>query len=288
MLMMLLQLLVSGIAMGFVYALTAVEYTLIWNSSGLLNFGHEKVIMLGAYIFAGTMVLNWGTGVVPGFIGTVAVMAVFGVLIAFAIFIPLRHMSRLCAIMATVMMGNIINEAVRLYYGPEAMTVKGFMSGIARVGSLAVAKAYVYIIVISIIIVALLELFMRKTKTGKAMRCVASNKTAAALMGINVPRNMAITVAISFAICGALGISVIPVFSVNSSMATMISLKGFAAGVVGGFGSLPGAIVGGLAIGIAENIAGMIFPSTFKDAVAFIVLIAVLLVKPSGLLGKKR
>ncbi|WP_330391351.1 MULTISPECIES: branched-chain amino acid ABC transporter permease [Enterocloster] len=286
--MILLQLLVSGIAMGFVYALTAVEYTLIWNSSGLLNFGHEKVIMLGAYIFAGTMVLNLGTGVVPGFVATVAVMAVFGVLIAFSIFIPLRQMSRLCAIMATVMMGNIINEAVRLYYGPEAMTVKGFMSGIARVGNLAVAKAYIYIIVISIVIVGLLELFMRKTKTGKAMRCVASNKTAAALMGIDVSRNMAVTVAISFAICGALGISVIPVFSVNSSMATMISLKGFAAGVVGGFGSLPGAIVGGLAIGIAENIAGMIFPSTFKDAVAFIVLIAVLLVKPSGLLGKKR
>ena len=286
--MILLQLLVSGIAMGFVYALTAVEYTLIWNSSGLLNFGHEKVIMLGAYIFAGTMVLNLGTGVVPGFVATVAVMAVFGVLIAFSIFIPLRQMSRLCAIMATVMMGNIINEAVRLYYGPEAMTVKGFMSGIARVGNLAVAKAYIYIIVISIVIVGLLELFMRKTKTGKAVRCVASNKTAAALMGIDVSRNMAVTVAISFAICGALGISVIPVFSVNSSMATMISLKGFAAGVVGGFGSLPGAIVGGLAIGIAENIAGMIFPSTFKDAVAFIVLIAVLLVKPSGLLGKKR
>ncbi len=288
MLMMMMQLLVSGIAMGFVYALTAVEYTLIWNSSGLLNFGHEKVIMLGAYIFAGTMVLGWGSGVVPGVIGTVAIMAVFGVLIAVTIFIPLRHMSRLCAIMATVMMGNIINEAVRLYYGPEAMTVKGFMSGIARIGSLAVARAYIYIIIISVVIVVLLELFMRKTKTGKAMRCVASNKTAAALMGINVSRNMAVTVAISFAICGALGISVIPVFSVNASMATMISLKGFAAGVVGGFGSLPGAIVGGLAIGIAENIAGMIFPSTFKDAVAFIVLIAVLMVKPSGLLGKKR
>lgn len=287
MLMIIMQLLVSGIAMGFVYALTAVEYTLIWNASGLLNFGHEKVIMLGAYIFTGTMVLGLGSGVVAGVMVTLAVMAAFGILMAFIIFIPLRSMNRLCAIMATVMMGNIINEAVRLYYGPEAMTVKGFMSGIARIGNLAVARAYIYIIVISVVIVALLELFMRKTKTGKAMRCVASNKTAAALMGINVSRNMAVTVAISFAICGALGISVIPVFSVNSSMATMISLKGFAAGVVGGFGSLPGAIVGGLAIGIAENIAGMIFPSTFKDAVAFIVLIAVLMVKPSGILGKK-
>ena len=279
---MALQLLVSGIAMGFVYALTAVEYTLIWNSSGLLNFGHEKVIMLGAYIFAGTMMLNLGTGMVPGVVATLILMALFGVVIAFTIFIPLRHMSRLCAIMATVMMGNIINEAVRLYYGPEAMTVKGFMSGTFRLGGLVVAKAYLYIILISVVIVAALELFMRKTKTGKAMRCVASNKTAAALMGINVQQNMAITVAISFAICGALGMSVIP------SMATMISLKGFAAGVVGGFGSLPGAIVGGLALGIAENIAGMVFPSTFKDVVAFVVLIIVLLVKPSGLLGKKR
>ena len=285
---MALQLLVSGIAMGFVYALTAVEYTLIWNSSGLLNFGHEKVIMLGAYIFAGTMMRDLGTGMVPGVVATLILMALFGVVIAFTIFIPLRHMSRLCAIMATVMMGNIINEAVRLYYGPEAMTVKGFMSGTFRLGGLVVAKAYLYIILISVVIVAALELFMRKTKTGKAMRCVASNKTAAALMGINVQQNMAITVAISFAICGALGMSVIPVFSVNSSMATMISLKGFAAGVVGGFGSLPGAIVGGLALGIAENIAGMVFPSTFKDVVAFVVLIIVLLVKPSGLLGKKR
>ncbi|MCI9161749.1 MAG: branched-chain amino acid ABC transporter permease [Lachnospiraceae bacterium] len=285
---MVIQLLVSGIAMGFVYALVSIEYTLIWNSMGLLNFGHEKIIMLGAYIYAGTMIMDMGMGYIPGIAGAVFLVAVLGVAVAVGIFIPLRNMNRLCAIMATVMVGNIINEAVRLFYGPEAMTVKGFMNGMFRVGSLAVARAYIYIIGISLAIVILLELFMRKTKTGKAMRCVASNKTAASLMGIDVRRNMAITTAISFAICCILGIAVIPVFSVSSTMATMISLKGFAAGVIGSFGSLPGAIVGGLILGIMENIAGMVFPSTFKDVVAFVFLIAVLMVKPTGLLGKKQ
>lgn len=283
-----LQLLVSGIAMGFVYALVGIEYTLIWNSMGLLNFGHEKVIMLGAYVYAGTMILDWGLGYIPGIAGAVLLVALLGVVVAVGIFIPLRHMNRLCAIMATVMLGNIISEGVRLIYGPEAMTVKGFMNGTFRMGGLVIARAYVYIIVISLVIVLLLELFMKKTKTGKAMRCVASNKTAASLMGINVRSNMAITTAISFAICCILGISIIPVFSVNSTMATMISLKGFAAGVIGSFGSLPGAIVGGLVLGVAENIAGMVFPSTFKDVVAFIFLITVLMIKPTGIMGKKK
>lgn len=285
---MVLQLLVSGIAMGFVYALVGIEYTLIWNSMGLLNFGHEKVIMLGAYIYAGTMILDLGMGYIPGVAGAIILVAALGVIVAIGIFIPLRNMNRLCAIMATVMVGNIINEAVRLYYGPEAMTVKGFMSGTFRMGTLVIARAYIYIIAIAIVIVLLLNLFMKRTKVGKAMRCVASNKTAAALMGINVRSNMAITTAISFAICCVLGIAIIPISSVNASMATMISLKGFAAGVIGSFGSLPGAILGGLILGIAENIAGMVFPSTFKDVVAFIFLIAVLLVKPTGVLGSKK
>lgn len=118
------------------------------------------------------------------------------------------------------------------------------------------------------------------------MRCVATNKRAAALMGIDVQRNMVVTIAISFLICCVIGVMVIPLYSVNQTMATMISLKGFAAGVIGGFGYLPGAIVGGLIIGVIENIGGMIFPSTFKDVVAFVFLIAVLLIKPSGVLGK--
>lgn len=152
---------------------------------------------------------------------------------------------------------------------------------------MVIAKGYVAIIIVALLILTLLTLFMKKTKTGKAMRCVASNKNAASLMGIDVQRNMVITIAISFVICSIIGVMVTPLYSVNQTMASMISLKGFAAGVIGGFGSLPGAIVGGMIIGVMENIGGMIFPSTFKDAVAFVFLIIVLLVRPSGVLGKK-
>lgn len=281
-----LQLLVSGIAMGFVYGLVGIEYTLIWNATGLLNFSHERIIMLGAYVFAGTMIMDLGMGVIPGIAGVLLFMIIFAVIVALVIFIPLRNMSRICAIMATVMLGNIINEAVRLFYGPEAMSVKGFLSGTLRVGNMVVARGYVAIIAVALVILVLLLVFMKKTKTGKAMRCVSSNKTASSLMGIDVQKNMVITIAISFVICCVIGVMIIPLYSVNQTMASMISLKGFAAGVIGGFGSLPGAIVGGLVIGVMENIGGMIFPSTFKDVVAFVFLIIMLLVKPSGILGK--
>lgn len=282
-----LQLVISGIAMGFVYGLVGIEYTLIWNSTGLLNFSHERIIMLGAYVFVGSMITKIGMGIIPGIAGALLFIALFAVLVALVIFIPLRNMSRMCAIMATVMLGNIINEGVRLYYGPEAMTVKGFLNGIVRIGSLVVAKAYIAIIIAAFIILGLLTFFMKKTKTGKAMRCVSSNKTASALMGIDVQQNMVITIMISFLICCVIGVMVIPLYSVNQSMASMISLKGFAAGVIGGFGSLPGAIVGGLIVGVIENIGGMIFPSTFKDVVAFVFLILMLLLRPSGVMGKK-
>ena len=282
-----LQLLVSGIAMGFVYGLVGIEYTLIWNSTGLLNFAHERIIMLGAYVLAGTFVMQLGMAPLPGIVGVIIFITLFAILVALAVFIPLRNMSRMCAIMATVMLGNIINEGVRLYYGPEAMTVKGFLSGVIRFNGMVIAKGYVAIIIVALLILTLLTLFMKKTKTGKAMRCVASNKNAASLMGIDVQRNMVITIAISFVICSIIGVMVTPLYSVNQTMASMISLKGFAAGVIGGFGSLPGAIVSGMIIGVMENIGGMIFPSTFKDVVAFVFLIIVLLVRPSGVLGKK-
>lgn len=274
--------------MGFVYGLVGIEYTLIWNSTGLLNFSHERIIMMGAYVFAGSFILQAGLAPVPAIVATIIVIILFAVLASLAIFIPLRNMSRICAIMSTVMLGNIINEGVRLFYGPEALKVKGFLTGTVKIGSLVVAKAYVVIIAVALIIVALLTLFMKFTKTGKAMRCVSSNKNASALMGIDVQRNMIITIAISFVICCIIGIMIIPLYSVSQTMASMISLKGFAAGVIGGFGSLPGAIVGGLVIGVIENIGGMIFPSTFKDVCAFVCLILMLLLRPAGILGKKK
>ncbi len=281
----LLQLIVSGIAMGFVYALVAVEYTLIWNACGLLNFSHEKIIMLGGYVFVGTCITALGMSNIMSAILTIILLGIFGALIAVIIFIPLRNQTRLIAVVATVMLGQILNEAAVLVWGPVALMPKNFLSGVFTFMGATVAKSYVYIIIVAVIIIALLELFFKKTKPGKGMTCVSINKTASALMGINVKVSIVITLILSFMICGVLGIITAPIFTVKQQMATMIALKGFCAGVIGGFGSLPAAIAGGLVLGIVENIAGVVLPAVFKDAVAFALMILFMLFSPKGLVG---
>ncbi|NLF28654.1 MAG: branched-chain amino acid ABC transporter permease [Clostridiales bacterium] len=284
-----LQLLVSGISMGFIYALVALEYTLIWNATGLLNFSHDKFIMLSAYVFAGTYVaaldLPYGYAVLFALI----TMFLFGIVVALMIFNPLSAMSsNLYAIIGTVILGRIITESIRLLWGPIPFTLDTFLKGTISVGDQVVSRPYIYIVVICTIITFALTIFLKKSKAGMAMRCVSNNKNAAALMGINVPMNMALTVGISASICTAIGILIVPLFNVHATMSTMIGLKGFCAGVVGGFGYLPGAILGGLLMGLVENFGSMILPSVYKDVVSFGLLILFLLFRPSGLLGHKR
>lgn len=281
----LFQLIVSGIAMGFVYALVAVEYTLIWNACGLLNFSHEKIIMLGGYVFAGTCIGALGLPNLPSALFAILLLGLFGALIAITVFIPLRNQSRLIAVVATVMLGQILNEAAVLVWGPVPLMPKNFLTGVFHFMGATVAKSYVYIILVSVIIIALLQFIFKKTKFGKAMTCVSINKTAATLMGINVKVSMVLTLFISFMICGVLGVITAPVFTVKQQMATMIALKGFCAGVIGGFGSLPAAIAGGLILGVVENMAGLVLPAVFKDAVAFTLMILFMMFSPRGLVG---
>lgn len=151
-----------------------------------------------------------------------------------------------------------------------------------------IAKSYVYIILISVLIIMVLQFVFKKTKFGKAMTCVSIHKTAASLMGINVKASMVVTLMISFMICSVIGIITAPIFTVKQQMATMIALKGFCAGVIGGFGSLPAAIAGGLILGIMENLAGLVLPAVFKDAVAFTLMILFMMFSPKGLVGVKQ
>lgn len=283
-----IQLLVGGIGMGCIYCLVAIEYTLIWNASGLVNFAHEKFIMLGAYIFAGTLVLALKLPAIIAIILSLIIMAVFGGIIAVSVFNPLSRMSsNIYAVMGTLMVGKILSEAVRLTWGPAPYNLPAFIKGSFYLRGISIPKAYVIIVIVTIATLALINLMFNKTKLGKAMRCVAEDKTAAALMGINVNKNISITVGISAMLCCIIGILVIPVFNVNLNMAAMISLKGFSAGVVGGFGSISGAIIGGLLIGIIESLYTGVGPTVYRDAVAFILLIIFLLFKPTGLMNKK-
>lgn len=284
----LIQLIVSGIAMGFIYALVGIEYTLIWNASGVLNFSHDQLITLGAYIFGGTYIIGLGMGYVPGIILSLIAVALIGLVIARVIFIPLRNMTMIYTIMATVMLGKIIIEFVRLFWGPVPFSVPGFLIGTVKVGGVVISIANIAIIVVAALCVGALQLFLYKTKPGKAMRCVAQNRNASQLMGIDVKHVMMITVAISMMICCLIGLLVSPLLNISTTMSNMIGLKGFAAGVIGGFGYLPGAIIGGLVIGIIENLASMVLPSVYKDIVAFVLLVAFLLIRPKGITGKTR
>ena len=274
-----LQLLITGVALGFVYALVGVEYTLVWQSSGLLNVAHNMLITTAAFVFGGTFVVG---------LCTLVVMFVLGCLISATIFNPLRNMPlTMYSIVGTQIFAKVISEALRLIYGPYSFTIPGFLTGVIKIGDFVFAKAYGYIIVVAILLIIALQMFLKLTKPGKAMRCVAQNKTAAAIMGIDIDRSINITTGLSCVICGIIGVLTIPLFTISLTMSNMIGLKGWAAGIVGGFGYIPGTILGGLLIGVVESLAILVIPTVYKDIVAFVFLIVVLLIRPGGFMRHK-
>ena len=245
--------------------------------------------MMGAYVFAGQFVLGMGCSYLVATLATIVTMFLLGVLIAKGIFNPLRNMSSpIFAVIGTVIMGRIFKEIARLVWGATAFNIPGYLKGTYKLGHVVITRANVIIIVVSIIIVAALQVFFYHTKTGKAMRCVQQNKTASTLMGINVTSNINFTIALSAVICSCIGMLVVSLFSVSLTMSSMIGLKGFAAGVVGGFGSFPGAIIGGIVIGVVENISTLVIPPLYKDCISFVLMIVFMLVRPQGILGKKK
>ncbi len=288
MLQIFLQLLISGTALGFIYALVSVEYTLVWNASGLLNFAHERFIILGAYTFAALIGVDLGPPFVIALMLSVVLMYFFGVLVANGLFKPLRHLPLIYALIGTIMTGRIITEFIRLVWGVNQIPVPGWLTGIYKFNGLVITKAHVVIIFVSLLLVVGLQFFLNRTKSGTAMRCVSQNKTAAALMGIDVNKSSALTMGVSAIICATIGLLIIPLYKVSGDMTGLIGLKGFAAGVVGGFGYLPGGILGGILIGVVESLSTMVVPGIYKDSVSFILLIVFLLFRPTGLLGHRQ
>ena len=243
----LMQFVVTGVAMGFIYSLIATEYTLIYNATGLVNFAHESFIVLGAYLFGGTFVRALGLPFWLAILLTILCMAGFGVAVSMIVLNPLRNLQFITyAMFGTMMLSRILTEVARLVWGPIPFAVPGFLRSSIKIGSTFMPSSYIYIIAVSITIVIGLQIFFKTTKMGKAMICVSQNKDAAALMGINVTRSINMTVAISALLCGTIGILATPLFNISTGMAASAALKGFCAGVIGGFGSYPGAIIGGI------------------------------------------
>ena len=280
------QIVVSGCAIGSVYALLALGYTITYNSLRLINFAQGDMYMLGAVF--GLMYVNSGVPYIAAiFLGGLT-SAVFGMIIERGIFRPLRGFAPLNLIIATIGISTTIRAVSQLIWGSHAMPYPPvFGTNPIAIGPVQIMPAYLAVLCIAALCIVLLQLFFQYTKLGKAIRATSQNRDAAAMMGIPIDRMGSIAAAISAGLGGIGGVLVGPIFYVEMEMGALAGLKGFAAAVLGGFGSIPGAISGGVVLGIAENLSARYISSAYKDAIAFVVLIAVLLLKPNGLLGGK-
>ncbi|MDP2812844.1 MAG: branched-chain amino acid ABC transporter permease [Erysipelotrichaceae bacterium] len=282
-----LQQTINGLSIGGVYALIALGYTMVYGIIKLINFAHGDIFMFGAYVGM-IAVMNFNMPIYLAFIIAMAVTALFGVIIERVAYKPLRKSSRTAALITAIGVSFLIQNGMLMIMGaniyafPQVIPNRFF-----TVFGLRLNMLQLVIFATSIALMIILQFIVSKTKLGRAMRSVAVDKDAAALMGVNVDNVITITFAIGSALAAAAGIMVgLYYIKVFPFMGFTPGLKAFVAAVFGGIGIIPGAMIGGFAIGLIETYVAGYGSTLYKDAVVFIILILILLVKPSGLLGK--
>ena len=277
-----LQLLVSGISQGCVYGLIAMGFVLIYKATEMVNFAQGDMMMLGAYI-AYTYINLAGMPFFVGFIATVLTMALVGVLIERAILRPMIGEPPFAVLMITIGLGFMLRALAGAIWGGETKAISNpFTGGVLRISELTIGYENLAIIAGTILLCGALYLFFRFTHLGIAMQATSQNQLAAYYVGIPVKRIYSLVWAMSAALAAAAGILVAPVSLLEPVMG-FIGIKAFAAAIVGGFGSLPGAIVGGLIVGIVEQFAGLYLPPGFADTSAYVILLLMLFIRPQGI-----
>ncbi len=282
-----LQQTINGLSIGGVYALIALGYTMVYGIIKLINFAHGEIFMFGAYIGM-IAVVNLNLPIYLAFVFAMAVTALFGVIIERVAYKPLRKSTRTAALITAIGVSFLIQNGVLMVMGaniyafPQVIPNQFF-----TVMGLRLNMLQIVIFATSIALMIILQYIVSKTKLGRAMRSVAVDKDAATLMGVNVDNVITITFAIGSALAAAAGIMVgLYYIKVFPFMGFTPGLKAFVAAVFGGIGIIPGAMIGGFAIGLIETYVAGYGSTLYKDAVVFAILILILLVKPSGLLGK--
>ena len=284
-----LSYLCNGISLGSVYAIIALGYTMVYGIAKMLNFAHGDVIMIGAYI-AFCAMQYWGFPPVVSIIAAMLVCTALGVIIERLAYKPLRKATSLAVLITAIGMSYLLQNVALLVWGANP---KGFPSvvGLGSIslldGRMIITSETIVTITACVIIMIALTLFTNKTKMGKAMRVVSEDKGAAELMGINVNATISLTFAIGSALAAVAGVLLCSTYpTLHPTTGAMPGIKAFTAAVFGGIGSIPGAMLGGILLGVIEILGKAYVSMELGDAFVFAVLIVVLLVKPTGLLGK--
>ena len=289
-----IQQLINGLSLGSIYALIALGYTMVYGIIKLINFAHGDIYMLGAYCaFYVTAILGYTSG--PSlwvfFIALVITMifcGVLGVIVERIAYRPLRHATRIAALITAIGVSYFIEYTTQYLVGAEPIKFPQLLPNTAiHVGSLRITSEQIFIFIITICLMILLQFIISKTRMGRSMRAVSVDEDAAKLMGINVDATISFTFLLGSALAGVAGILVGVYYNtMNPLMGFTPGLKAFIAAVFGGIGSVPGALIGGFFVGIAETMVVAYGSSLWKDAIVYVILILILIIKPEGLLGK--
>lgn len=277
----------NGLQLGSIYALVALGYTMVYGIILLLNFAHGDIIMVGAYI-SWLVMSKLGLNPAIAVVLSIAGCMLLGVLIDKVAYAPLRDAPRLSILITAIGVSYFLENGSQLLFGADAKVVPAYTSvSNIQVGDLTLSFSAIVTVLVTAVATVVLTFLVQKTKLGKAMRAVSEDMGAARLMGINVNTTISFTFAVGSALAGIGAVLYCMAYTQASpTMGIMLGTKAFVAAVLGGIGSIPGAVIGGLLVGFAEVFVSAIGLSVWQDAVVFLLLIVVLIVKPTGLLGR--
>lgn len=280
---------INGLNVGSIYALIALGYTMVYGIAKMLNFAHGDIIMVGAY----TVFVCINTVKMPAFaavLAGIAVCSLLGITIEKIAYKPLRKASPLAVLITAIGVSYFLQSVALLIFGTKDVTFRSIIQVDAvEIGGLKISGESVITLAVTIIIMIALTLFINRTKAGSAMRAVSEDKSAAELMGINVNKTISLTFAIGSGLAAVAGVLYACSYGfIGPYMGSMTGIKAFVAAVLGGIGSIPGAMLGGILLGIIESLAKAYISTRLSDAIVFGVLILVLILRPSGILGKTR